>query len=179
MRGLRTATILRRFSVDAAAEHFIPSRRPPARNQQLKALLIQLWNGQDFVQVRRCETCGFAFASPFVAGTPDFYNLVSTGDPHYPRHRWEFDRTLQSLQDLGGSRKLRLVEAGTGDGWFLRQLADSSIGPLFDVMALEYDEGALRNLRKAGFRSEMGSISSLAEEPDAARHSRSCAFFRR
>lgn len=97
--GLATATILRQFSIGNAAEHFIPSKRSPARNEQLRALLIQLWNGQDFVQVRRCDTCLFAFAWPFVAGSPDFYNLVSEGDPHYPRHRWEFDRTLRSLQE--------------------------------------------------------------------------------
>lgn len=160
--------MLRRFSVDAAAEHFVPSKRLPARNRQLKSVLLQLWKGRDFVEVRRCEACGFAFASPFVAGNPDFYNLVSGQDPHYPRHRWEFDLTLRSLRYFTRTgTRVRLIEAGAGDGGFLRQLTNSSIGHLFDVLALEYDEGALRSLRKAGFRAERGSITSLADKSDA------------
>lgn len=124
-----------------------------------------LWGGADRVSVHDCGDCGFGFAVPYVAGDMAFYNLASGGNEHYPRDRWEFGRTIRALQALPGH--LRLLEIGAGEGWFLRALKDTPHGARFDATALEYDGGALRRLREAGFHARPGAVTDLVPEKEA------------
>ena len=163
--GGRSTARFRRHSLAAAAEHFVPRGRDPIRRERLEGVLHRLWDGRDSVDVRRCASCGFGFASPNVAGDRDFYNLVSNGDPHYPGDRWEFTRTIAELADLSGLRG-DLLECGAGDGAFLERLRSSPAGARFTPMATEYDEGALRRLRAAGFAGSDRSITELGDDCD-------------
>ena len=144
----------------------MPKERDPVRHRRLERHLRDLWRGAGAVDVRRCDTCGFAFADPNVAGDREFYNLVSGGDPHYPSTRWEFGRTLEELSHLPNVEG-RLLECGAGEGRFLVQLRSSPVGARFSPVAAEYDEGALRRLRAAGIAVWAGSITELAEDEGA------------
>lgn len=150
---------------EAAAQHFVPRSRDPRRHEELSALLADLW-GRDEVQVRRCPTCGLSFADPFVSGDEGFYNLVSGSDPRYPSRRWEFGRTLASLRALYAetSRQVRLVELGAGDGAFLKGLRGAELGPRFEMLAIDYDAGAVERLERSGFTTYTGSLADLAHE---------------
>jgi SAM-dependent methyltransferase len=55
-----------------------------------------------------------------------------------------------------------LLECGAGDGAFLKQLRASELGSRFDVVAIEYDDGAIERLKAAGFRAERASITDVA-----------------
>jgi SAM-dependent methyltransferase len=148
----------------AAAEHFVPSARSPERNQQLVEVLRTLWPGTDKVEMHRCRACGFAFPIPYVAGDGEFYN-VAYGDPHYPRDRWEFRRTLAALHP---ERGIRLLEVGAGEGWFLEMLRRSEIGRYCELSALEYDRAAITKLRARGFLTTEGSLIDLLGDPAVA-----------
>ena len=165
--------VVRNHSREAAAQHFVPRSRDPRRHDELKAMLAELW-GRDEVNVRRCPTCGLCFADPFVAGDETFYNLVTESDPRYPSDRWEFRQTLASLRALyqGTSRRVRLVELGAGDGAFLKGLKSAKLGPRFDLLAIDYDIGAVERLERSGFRTFAGSSRiSPDERPSPSRSS--------
>jgi SAM-dependent methyltransferase len=158
-----TSLVLQRHSLTAAAEHFVPTGRDPVRRARLEANLRRLWGGREFVEVRRCESCGFGFAAPHVAGDKEFYNLVSNADAHYPARRWEFDRTIAELSALPQLQG-ELLECGAGGGSFLAQLGTSTVGARYRPMAAELDEGAIRRLRAAGIAVSAGSITEFGED---------------
>jgi SAM-dependent methyltransferase len=56
----------------------------------------------------------------------------------------------------------RLLEIGAGSGWFLRQVRDEL--PPWQCEALDYSEGAVRQLREAGFGASVGSAADLADD---------------
>jgi SAM-dependent methyltransferase len=107
---------------------------------RLQSELQRLWAGSE-VHIRSCDECGFAFADPFRAGTPEIYTLITTGHEHYPGNRFEFDRTLEALAPSCG----RILEIGAGDGAFLRKVHAEH--RLASLAATEYDEGSASRLR--------------------------------
>ena len=129
-------SLVRTHSVDAAAHHHVPARRDRERNDQLRVALRELFDG-DQVEVWRCGDCGFWFADPFIAGTPDIYNLITAGQEHYPAHRFEFELTLEALP----ARPMSILEIGAGRGAFMRRA--QSAGVVRKAVATEYDRGSL------------------------------------
>jgi SAM-dependent methyltransferase len=158
--------IMRRFTIDLVATHFIPASRDLRRHTELRELLGDLWEGRDTVAIRRCSSCSLGFADPWVAGTDRFYNLVTESDPHYPRDRWEFRRTIRCLTarppTVGHQIPARILEVGAGSGAFLKQLRSSSVGTEFSPLAIEYDRGAVAKLEQAGFETSRDSLQELA-----------------
>jgi SAM-dependent methyltransferase len=155
--GHSDGQIVRRHQAAAAAEHFVPKLRDPHRHEELVGHLCSLW-GQDHVDVCVCASCGFGYAVPWVGGDARFYALAHAGDPHYPRNRWEFGRTLTVLKRSKFNRRLRVLEIGAGHGAFLdrvRELGQHAI------TAADYDEGAVRVLRAKGFATIAGSVSEV------------------
>jgi SAM-dependent methyltransferase len=150
-------TVEREHSVRDAATHLVPRHRDPARHARLCEELSALFGG-DHVEVRRCVSCGFWFASPFVSGTAAIYNLITEGNELYPSNRFEFDLTLDALP----ARPLGLLEIGAGDGAFLRKAAAAGIGGR--LWATEYDDGALSAIRRLpGVEAFKLSPQELAE----------------
>ncbi len=131
---------------------------------RLLAYLERLWAPAGSVEVRRCGTCEFGFAWPHRAGDADFYNLVTGGTPEYPQERWEFGRTADAIGSGPARGSLRVLEAGAGDGAFLGVLRDR-LGEGLEATALEYDHGALDQLRARGFDARQGSLEDLAADP--------------
>jgi hypothetical protein len=163
--GMNVGGPLHRLTIERAAEYFIPKARSRGRHDALLAILRGLWKGADVVEIRRCLDCGFGFALPFVAGNIAFYEVAFQGASPYPKDRWEFRRTLDALTKLRwSSDTTNLLEAGAGDGNFLHGLRENSVGKRFRMTALEYDHGALRRLRAAGFEAVAGSFIDLAQE---------------
>ena len=93
--------------------------------------------GGDQVDVMRCGDCGFWFAHPFIAGTPDIYNLFTAGQEHYPSDRFEFALTVGALP----RRPISILEIGAGRGAFLRCVQSTKL--VRKAVATEYDSGSL------------------------------------
>jgi len=146
-------------TVEAAADHFVPRDRDPARNTRLVTYLRDVLWKQDVVEVQRCSACGFGFAVPWVGGGAAFYAIAHQGDPHYPDRRWEFGVTVDALRRF--KPPVRLTELGAGKGAFLR-----SLGAGYDVTAADYDAGAVAQLRAEGFDAVQGSLVDLVERGD-------------
>ena len=130
----------RTHGVADVAAHFVLRERDPERYERLCVQLSELF-GSDHVDVRSCASCGFWFADPFVAGTPEIYRLITDGREPYPANRFEFDRTLEAI----GSGPVDLLEIGAGDGAFIRRAR--AAGVTRRVCATAYDDGSLAALR--------------------------------
>jgi SAM-dependent methyltransferase len=159
--------LIRSFTIDVVATHFVPASRDLRRHGELRELLAELWEGRESVDMHQCRSCSFGFAHPWVAGSARFYNLVSDSDPHYPQDRWEFGRTIECLgarvATLSRERNLRLLEIGSGSGAFLEKVRSSPVGRVFSLLAIEYDRGAVHKLEQAGFEVSPNSVQQLAE----------------
>lgn len=172
--------IVRSFTLDEVAVHFIPESRDRERHTELRDLLTEIWGGRTSVQIHRCRVCSFAFAHPWVDGTERFYNLISQENPHYPRNRWEFQRTIESLTRIAEEHRyqgrMELLEVGAGGESFLKRLQSSPIGGIFAPTATEYDRGAVAQLKHAGFRTLSLSLEEFAHEEPAASVAVICLF---
>lgn len=141
--GSTSTDEFRRFTAADAADHLIPPRRSAARNEALREALEGFW-GRGGVGMRRCNACGFGFASPFRAADASIYNLFGGGRQHYPRDRFEFAVTADALRSRGGVE--RLLEVGAGSGSFLRQLQRAGVASC--ITATEYDDSAVAALQQ-------------------------------
>jgi 2-polyprenyl-3-methyl-5-hydroxy-6-metoxy-1,4-benzoquinol methylase len=150
--------MIRRHSTAAAAEHFVARERDRERYEALVDHLRALWR-QDYVEGHVCPSCGFGFAVPFVGGDADFYALAYAGDPHYPRDRWEFGRTLVTLKQPEFARHLHVLEIGAGHGAFLDRVR--GLGE-HEIAAADYDHGAVGRLREKGYNAIAGSIRDVS-----------------
>lgn len=154
---------LRKHAVEAVAQHFVPRERDADRHELLVAHLQRLWDGQNIVETQLCPQCGFGFSVPWVGGDEEFYALVHEGDPHYPRDRWEFRRTLSVLATPAFARPLRLAEVGAGHGAFLSQVRTLPHGSEHDIVAADFDRGAVQRLTEKGYHSLLGSLGEVRE----------------
>ena len=150
--------LLHRQTAADAAHHFVPRQRDPERHADLAVHLAALW-GRDFVEVRICEACNFGYAVPWVGGDARFYELVHSGDPHYPGDRWEFGHTIEVLKRPEFKRPLRLLEVGAGHGAFLDRVR--RLGR-HEIVAADYDAGAVDRLRKKGYEAIPGSLADIS-----------------
>lgn len=159
-----SASEIHRFTAGDAADHLIAERRSPERNAKIRSALTALW-GSDHVGIAQCRDCGFAYAHPFRAGSPEIYNLFGGGAQHYPRDRFEFSVTGQSLRERGGAG--RLLEIGAGSGAFLKQVRREGLAK--EVTATEYDDSAVAALKALGgidvyqgdFRARVGEMGQF------------------
>ncbi len=144
------------FSVTAtqAAQSIVLPTSDFDRNQRLAAHIHHLW-GTDRCDIMKCSHCGFGFASPFVAGDADFYNLANS-DVSYPTAKWEFRRTIEALKQAPRADPT-VLEVGAGDGFFLDMLGAVPVEPR-NITAVEYNTKSIRNLESRGYRTIASDI---------------------
>jgi SAM-dependent methyltransferase len=110
----------------------------------------------------RCARCEFGFSDPFVAGTTDFYALSAVRDG-YPSDKWEFDKTIESLEqlDLDGGN---ILEIGAGAGLFLAKIAPKRVPPA-NITAIDYNPRSVSKLEEAGYRALLGDFRQVLDFP--------------
>lgn len=112
------------------------------------------------MQIYQCDDCGFGFSHPFAAGTETIYNLITDGDAHYPRNRFEFTETVKRLSQRG--QVDRLLELGAGSGAFLSKVIQANLAG--HITAMEYDDSAIARLRRLpGVTVVQGDVQRLVE----------------
>lgn len=139
------------FSVtnEEAAQHFVIAEGERDRNAKLAELIEALWHGST-CDVVRCSNCDLVFASPFVAGNGEFYNLAYPNAAH-PRNKWEYDRTVSALEQMnadGGNA----LEIGAAFGYFLEKVSPRFIRPE-SVVATEYHDVPRSALVTQGYQA--------------------------
>jgi SAM-dependent methyltransferase len=156
-KGTRLSPVLT-VTARQAAQHFILRDEDPERNARLASNIQSLWGGEN-CRILSCESCGFGFSWPFVAGDFEFYNLAYR-DAHYPHMKWEYRRTLEALR-AKDTRNCAVLEIGAGVGFFLDLLTAEGI-PTEAVTAIEYSDNARGALQKKGYASLAADIRSAA-----------------
>lgn len=96
------------------------------------------FHGFDELSLYRCEATGMCFWRPeSLAGDESFYRGLSAAwDSYYKDWRWEYDLTTPYLRP-----DLRLLEIGSGEGFFLRHTE----GRVREAMGLELNREAIGN----------------------------------
>ena len=130
-----------------AAQRCILREGNEEAHQRLVDQLEDLWSGPKS-EIWECAACEFVFAHPYVAGDAEFYTLAFPR-VGYPRHKWEYERTIAALEGRGP--EARILEIGSGEGHFL-----DKISPRFfkreNVFCTEYHPDAVSVLCAKGYR---------------------------
>jgi SAM-dependent methyltransferase len=148
---------LNTFTSEEVASFFLPRALFPDRHPRLKALLDGVWPGK-VVSVVACDRCEFAYASPFVAGSAEFYALEAP-DTAYPRDKWEYRRTLEALDRFRGASTTAL-DIGAGKGYFLSQLIKRSWKP-GNLVATEFSAAGRVAVARLGIECHARDIRIL------------------
>lgn len=152
-------------SPEQAAQAFIRRESDPTSFKALANHIEQLWGTRE-VELLHCDRCGLGFAHPFVGGDATFYNIAYPGTPGYPDNKWEFQLTIEDLAPRVKTRAsdVRCLEVGAGIGNFLKRLSTLGIQSR-NILALEFNEEALKVLRRRGFVGHAADIRTLDSTP--------------
>jgi SAM-dependent methyltransferase len=157
--------VIRRFSSAEAARHHGLAETDRERHASLQCHIEHLWGRPDCA-LAECQSCGFSFASPFVAADATFYELVSD-HTNYPTWKWEFQQTLDCLRRtrIAEYRTGPLLEIGAGNGALLRALGCAG-WPADTLLGLEYSSSGTRAMRAANLDCRAVDARDLiADEP--------------
>jgi 2-polyprenyl-3-methyl-5-hydroxy-6-metoxy-1,4-benzoquinol methylase len=163
--------LLYSVNINDSVTHFKTTgwRNPnnPERLQNLKKAIFSLWKN-DSCEVVRCRKCKFVFAHPYIAGDANFYNLAF--DDAYPKNKWEFDKTIESIQAIPNFKELTIFEVGAGTGMFTKQLLQLGI-PSSSLSVTEYSNQAIQSLSEIGITVYSEDIRVLTKQKILARNS--------
>jgi SAM-dependent methyltransferase len=127
------------------------------RFETLKQTIESLWN-QNEGHVVECKACKFVYAHPYIAGNADFYN--GAFDDGYPSEKWEFEQTLKSVKQQKHFPNLKILEVGSGIGFFLKHLLSLGISPS-SIEATEYSKQGVKALKDLGVTVYEADIRAL------------------
>ena len=144
------------------------------KRASISNIVKSIWK-QDDASFVKCNTCQFAFSHPFIAGNGEYYSLAYNEEIKYPTTKWEYEKTIQVIQNLSGKDDLKLLEIGAGDGAFL-----SLISPKFikkeNIVSTEYSESGLEKIEQKGIKCLSVSIEEVAQEQKLKKFDVVCMF---
>jgi SAM-dependent methyltransferase len=152
--------VIHAFTSAEIADFFTPRSLSRAKYARMVSILEGLWR-RTAVKVVKCDACAFCYADPFVAGTPEFYNLEAPDTP-YPRDKWEYRRTLQQLARWPETTST-LLDVGAGKGYFLSQLIGRGWEPR-NLMAAEFSTLGRSAIERLGVECYQGDVRSLSTD---------------
>ena len=147
------------FSSEQAAEAFVPLRRDRGRHNALRQNVEGLWGGPS-CKIVRCRECCFVFPDPYIAGSPEYYDLAY-GTPSYPENRWEYDRAIAIVGRISSNERPRVLELGAGSGHFVKRLLSESGIPPDRIMATDYTSHSVAALKNLGVEARAASVNEL------------------
>ncbi len=144
-----------------SAQHFVLKEVYPDRNRLLAEHISALW-GKETCDLVSCDSCGFVFANPYVAGDSDFYTLAyeRTG---YPKWKWEYQKTADAISKIVSQQKetpVRLLEIGAGDGAFVRSISPTLVEKE-NILCLEFSEYGRNQIQAYGIQCKGNDVHSL------------------
>jgi 2-polyprenyl-3-methyl-5-hydroxy-6-metoxy-1,4-benzoquinol methylase len=116
----------------------------------------------------RCSKCRLEFAFPYVPASSEFYDWLTLQDNYYPSNRWEWDIVI-GLVATCSAGPLRLLEAGCGDGSFLKKVSER--WPAATTLGLDASHAAVAHCQSKGVSAVVGDVREFLEENSASRKS--------
>lgn len=115
------------------------------------------WRGLEEVEAYRCESCGFEFFPPHLAGSDHLYEQLQQFAWYYMPVKWEHDVALADI-----STAARVLEVGCATGAFVERLSRMGI----DASGIELNQAAVAEGRALGRRIAHESLTDVvAREP--------------
>jgi len=141
-----------------AAQHFVLREKSLERHLELRLHIESLW-GQATCDILRCDTCGFCFSSPYIAGDEQFYSLAYDRC-RYPVWKWEFQLTYDALRTVCRP-DMKLLEIGAGHGAFLAKIADTLL-PRENLFGTEFSITGRSRLETLGVKCFSQDVRRLS-----------------
>jgi 2-polyprenyl-3-methyl-5-hydroxy-6-metoxy-1,4-benzoquinol methylase len=151
---------IRSYTPKEAAQAFLPRNITPRQHQRVVEKLNKIWYHNE-CHILACDNCTFVFSAPFTSGDAEFYELISPATP-YPKRKWEFDRTLQTLRSLD-LKSLDVIEVGAGSGVFLQMLKDHGC-PTEHLFATEFSSTGRKAIAERGIACSPEDVRRLDPE---------------
>ncbi len=135
-----------RISSAESAVSFVRPWVDPERHARLVECIDALWRSNE-ARIMECSDCALRTADPFVAGTPEFYELAfgSNSVHSYPGWRWEYQLTKELVKASNGT----VLELGGGQGAFQRGLIADGVEPS-RLFVTEYSTKGRQSLEQLG-----------------------------
>jgi 2-polyprenyl-3-methyl-5-hydroxy-6-metoxy-1,4-benzoquinol methylase len=120
-----------------------------------------------------CRSCAHQYLNPRpstdaldVIYPPNYYSFGGTTNALVARVQryWEA-RKVALYRSLVADGERRLLDVGCGDGRFLALLRDFG-DPAWQMVGLEFDEGAVARCRAAGFEAHAERVEDFAEQSE-------------
>jgi 2-polyprenyl-3-methyl-5-hydroxy-6-metoxy-1,4-benzoquinol methylase len=132
---------------------------------QINSKITKLWM-QSNAEFRVCKKCTFEFASPFISGDAEFYNLVYDGNESYPEWKWDFEISFNCISKIIGNTKnseLTLLEIGAGNGSFVKRISESLIESK-NIVTTEFSKDGQQKIEDLGMKCLPVGIEELIKE---------------
>ena len=119
------------------------------KNDTLIHIVEKLWEGKSS-QFYKCKECSFSFAWPFKSGNMEFYSAIYSDVKFYPKQKWDYSTTYNSIYKLGKSidlKNINLLEIGAGNGSFIKSISPTLV-PKEKILCTEfsnYGKGEILN----------------------------------
>lgn len=142
-----------------AAQHFVLYEAQRDRHNSLVKAIEKLWQGAK-CNVLRCSICDFVYSHPYIAGDAQFYGLAyqRTG---YPKWKWEYQLTYDTLQDL--AHGFTYLEIGAGNGAFVSRVV-TDLTDADKAFCTEFSDYGRTTIQNLGIRCESTDIRNIARE---------------
>ncbi|WP_282781030.1 class I SAM-dependent methyltransferase [Phaeodactylibacter xiamenensis] len=148
--------ILWETTSQSAAQHYLLREKNEVKYQSLVDHIESLW-GKKKAKVVSCLKCGLCYSSPFTAGDERFYTLAY--DRHsYPKWKWEFQETLDTLKKK--EKGFRILEVGAGNGMFIKSIL-KNLTSKENIFCTEYSSYGLQELKKLGVNCFSDDIRNI------------------
>jgi SAM-dependent methyltransferase len=153
--------IIQKFQIEDCLNHLSID----AGNQNYQAMqnkIAGLWR-QDVSSFMQCNNCSLYFASPFISGDSEFYNLVYDEGEYSSEWKWDFEITYNILAGLienYHSSDDTLLEIGAGDGSFIKRISESLIDPK-NILTTEYSDYGRGKIHELQVASQPYNVKEL------------------
>ncbi len=126
---------------------------PESAKQEMEAEMLKIWGPEGSVFIR-CICCDFNFASPFKAGTQEFYALLYSNMVAYPEWKWEYQvayEMISNIIDRTPGKEARLLDLGAGNGSFVIKVASDLIRK-DNILCTEYSQDGAEYIQSQGIK---------------------------
>ena len=152
--------ILYSINSEQAAQHFVLKEAEPARFAELQSHIETIWH-QPTCRVVQCDSCGFCYSNPYVAGDRRFYTLAYRR-LGFPTRKWEYELTYETFTAKGMSG-FTMLEIGAGNGAFVKRIAPS-LTRKENILCTEYSDFGIGEIQRYGISCLSDDIRAVDSE---------------
>ena len=130
------------------ASHFLSPLKDRKKYEILKEHITYLQKSP-YISIKKCLDCDFIYSFPYCAGDKKFYDLIFSKTNKYPQERWEFEKSIEIIRKSKYENP-KILEIGSGDGAFLKELIHNNLTPKSCITSIEYSEYGKAKIKSLG-----------------------------